>query len=143
MDGIFLPLRRYFQLSGRARRREYWLFTLAIGLVQAGINAAFTTGAGQGGMGPGGMGSFAWAGSVSPLGQTLSGLVALLVFIPSITVMVRRLHDVDRSGLWLLALLVPFVGWLILLLFMCLDGTSGTNRFGPDPKGRGLGDIFR
>lgn len=138
MDGMFLPLRRYFQLSGRARRREYWLFTLAVALVQAGINAVFTTGVSQAGMG-----SFAWAGAVSPLGQALSGLVALLVFIPSITVMVRRLHDVDRSGLWLLALLVPFVGWLILFVFMCLDGTSGTNRFGPDPKGRGLGDIFR
>lgn len=133
MDWVFLPLRRYFQISGRSRRREFWLFVLAVAVIQIGIQAAFAHGVGQSDAN-----SFAWIGSVSPLGQALSGLVGLFALIPGWTAAVRRLHDVDRSGFWLLAGLVPFVGWLALLLLLCLDGTSGTNRFGTDPKGRGL-----
>jgi uncharacterized membrane protein YhaH (DUF805 family) len=64
----------------------------------------------------------------------LGGLYALAVLIPSIAVTVRRLHDTDRSGWWILLGLIPLVGTIILLVFVCLDGTPGPNRFGTNPK---------
>lgn len=64
----------------------------------------------------------------------LGMLLALGLLLPSIAVAVRRLHDTERSGWWLLIGFVPLVGGIVLLVFMCLDGTSGANRFGPDPK---------
>jgi uncharacterized membrane protein YhaH (DUF805 family) len=48
--------------------------------------------------------------------------------------MFRRLHDTDRSAWWLLLIFIPIVGWVVILLFNCQDGTPGENRFGPDPK---------
>ena len=62
-----------------------------------------------------------------------SGIFLLLSLIPNISVGVRRLHDTDRSGWWLLLGIIPLVG-LVLLVFFCLNGTTGENRFGPDPK---------
>jgi uncharacterized membrane protein YhaH (DUF805 family) len=56
------------------------------------------------------------------------------MFLPSLAVTVRRLHDTDRSGWWILLNLIPIVGALIVLIFTCLDGTPGDNRFGPNPK---------
>jgi uncharacterized membrane protein YhaH (DUF805 family) len=71
----------------------------------------------------------------------LLGLFGLALFIPSIAVQVRRFHDQDRTG-WLILLgLIPYVGGLIVLVFMCLPGTRGTNRFGPDPK-ENIADAF-
>ena len=61
----------------------------------------------------------------------------LYLFIPALAVTFRRLHDTDRSAWWILVGLIPFLGALALLVFYCLDGTPGANRFGPDPKGRG------
>lgn len=67
----------------------------------------------------------------------LLGLYWLATFIPSLAVSVRRMHDQDKSGWWILISLVPLIGgiWLLVLYFM--DGTPGPNRFGPDPKARG------
>lgn len=62
-------------------------------------------------------------------------LWSLIVFIPSLAVAIRRLHDTDRSGWWLLIGLVPLIGAIVLLVFYLTDGTRGPNRFGPDPKG--------
>jgi uncharacterized membrane protein YhaH (DUF805 family) len=64
----------------------------------------------------------------------LSGLYALAMIVPSIAVTVRRLHDTDRSGWWYLLVLVPLIGGLVILVFMLLDSTPGSNRFGPNPK---------
>ncbi|MDU4222351.1 MAG: DUF805 domain-containing protein [Enterobacter asburiae] len=61
-------------------------------------------------------------------------LVGLLVLLPSWAVLFRRLHDTDRSAWWLLLLLIPLVGWIVILIFNCQSGTPGENRFGPDPK---------
>ena len=66
----------------------------------------------------------------------------LFVLIPNLAVTVRRLHDQDKSGWMFLLIFIPFVGPLILLVFMFLDGTRGPNRFGPDPKGTGHADTF-
>jgi uncharacterized membrane protein YhaH (DUF805 family) len=65
----------------------------------------------------------------------LSGLFVLATLIPTIAVLVRRLHDTDRSGWWALLNLVPLVGGLVLLVFTVLDSQPGANRFGPNPKG--------
>jgi uncharacterized membrane protein YhaH (DUF805 family) len=64
----------------------------------------------------------------------LSSIFSLAVLVPSIAVSVRRLHDIDRTGWWVLIGLVPLVGWIVLLVFHVQDGTPGPNRFGPDPK---------
>lgn len=139
---MFQPVRRYASFSGRARRLEYWLWQLFVTAVvtalflwlygsldglapmtgdqaadQAAINAAMAANP---------------AASIPAL-----GLVAfsLFVFLPSLAVSVRRLHDIDRSGWWILIGLTG-IGSLVLLIFFLLDGTRGPNRFGADPKGR-------
>ena len=66
---------------------------------------------------------------------TLGGLYSLAVLIPSLAVAARRLHDTDKSGWWQLIALVPLIGWIILLVFLCSDSKPGANRFGANPKG--------
>lgn len=119
MEWAVLPLKKYAVFTGRARRKEYWLFALlAFGLY---IVASILDGA-------------------AGMGRTIGGVygpimtaVALGLLVPSIAVGIRRLHDTDRSGWWLLIALVPIVGSIVLLVFMVLEGTRGSNRFGPDP----------
>ena len=72
-------------------------------------------------------------------GGPLTGLFALGILIPHLAVMVRRLHDTDRSGWWLLLGLLPLLGGLVLLIFFIIGGTRGPNRFGPDPVEVGEG----
>ncbi|MCG8282610.1 DUF805 domain-containing protein [Escherichia coli] len=64
----------------------------------------------------------------------LSMLYLLATFLPVLALAIRRLHDTDRSGAWALLFFVPFIGWLVLLVFFCTEGTSGSNRYGNDPK---------
>lgn len=61
-------------------------------------------------------------------------IFALAIFVPALAVQVRRFHDQDKSGWFVLLGLIPLVGGLITLVFMCLEGTRGSNKFGPDPK---------
>jgi uncharacterized membrane protein YhaH (DUF805 family) len=138
MDWMLLPYRRYFAFDGRSRRREYWLFWLFYVLVSFGISVVFGR--------PQVVGNGLWFSYVSTLnvtGSLVGNLFWLVSFVPGLAVAVRRLHDVDRSGMWLLLMFVPFVGWFTLLIFMCLDGTPGGNRFGADPKARGVVEVFR
>lgn len=124
---MLLPIRRYADFSGRSRRKEYWLFQLgAIGiyLMLAVLGAL--------------MGAFSYGGETAlAIWIILVAIVALSVFIPSWAVLVRRLHDQDKSGWFLLLSFIPYVGAIVLLVFMCIDGTPFGNRFGEDPKGRG------
>jgi uncharacterized membrane protein YhaH (DUF805 family) len=123
-------LKQYADFSGRARRKEYWMFALinAIivivlqfvdGLLGTGMNTAAATGTGV---------SFGVSLGI------LSGLYSLAVLLPGLAVAVRRLHDTDRSGWWLLIALVPLVGGIVLLVFFVLAGTAGQNKYGADPK---------
>ena len=64
----------------------------------------------------------------------LSTIFSLAILIPSIAMSIRRLHDIHRTGWWVLISLVPLIGWIVLLVFHVQDGTPGTNRFGPNPK---------
>jgi uncharacterized membrane protein YhaH (DUF805 family) len=112
-------LKKYAVFSGRARRKEYWmffLFNLIITLVLALIDSLTGTFSSQAGLG------------------LLSGLYSLAVLIPSIAVTVRRLHDTGRSGWWILLGLIPVIGGIILLIFMVLDSEPGENQYGPNPK---------
>ncbi len=109
---------KYAQFSGRARRKEYWMFFLFNFLIVLGLAIVD-----------------AITGTISVTSGfgLLSGLYFLAVLVPGIALTIRRLHDTDRSGLWILIGLVPLIG-IVLLVFMCLDGTPGENQFGPSPK---------
>lgn len=131
MDLMFAPLRKYADFNGRARRSEYWLFWLFTTIVS--IILTFVGGQVMGGNDP----SNPFAG-----GNLLSWIWTVAILIPSIAVGVRRLHDTDRSGWWLLLILLPIIGAIVLLIFFVLDGTPGSNKFGSDPKGRGAADTF-
>jgi hypothetical protein len=72
----------------------------------------------------------------------LTTIYGVLVFLPWWAVQFRRLHDTDRSAWWLLLLLIPVIGWLVILIFNCQNGTPGNNRFGPDPKPCHLKDAL-
>ena len=118
MDAVRSCLSKYATISGRARRAEYWYFYLAI-IIAAIIAATLDVVVGviTFGLGAG----------------IFSIIVTLGIIIPSICVTIRRLHDQDRSGWWILIALVPAIGGIVLLVFMILRGTEGDNRFGPDP----------
>ena len=129
MEWMLLPLRRYAEFSGRSRRNEFWMFFLFQILVSTAIGIVFgrptyETGAGF----------FGFATFYNSTGGVVQNLFGLAMFIPSLAVSVRRLHDIDRSGWFLLLLFVPILGWFTLFVMYCLDGNRGYNRFGPDPK---------
>ena len=110
-------LRKYARFEGRARRTECWcflLFNAAFALAFAVIDLAIRhmTGVGFG---------------------ALASLYALAILVPAVAVGVRRLHDTNRSGWWLLLALVPVAGFLLLFL-LSEDSTPGTNRYGGYPK---------
>jgi len=112
--------KKYATFEGRARRSEYWYFALFYFLVifvlaiVDGVTGTLNEEVGIG---------------------LLSGLFVLATFVPTIAVTVRRLHDTDRSGWWVLLEFLPIVGALVVLVFMVLDSQPGANRFGPNPKG--------
>jgi uncharacterized membrane protein YhaH (DUF805 family) len=114
-------LKKYAVFSGRSRRMEYWyfvLFNIIVSIVLGAIDGLLL-GTLDSGMGVG----------------LLSGIYSLAVLIPTLAVTVRRLHDIDRSGWWILIGLVPLIGAIVLLVFALLEGTPGDNQYGPNPKG--------
>ena len=128
MDWMTLPLKRYADFSGRSRRKEYWMYTLGI------IIAVVVLSVVEGIIGIGGM--------VGGFYGPLTTILLLGTLVPSIAVGVRRLHDTDKSGWFMLLSFIPLVGGLILLVFFCLEGTRGANRFGEDPKVENVGAVF-
>lgn len=73
-------------------------------------------------------------GALFYVGIAVLGIFVLASFIPAIALTIRRFHDQDKSGWFFLIQFIPYVGGIIVFVFMCLDGTRGPNRFGPDPK---------
>ena len=120
-ESIVNVFQNYANFSGRARRSEYWYFTLFIFLVSAvlsGLNAAvFGTDAQM------------------TIFTVIQSLFSLATLIPSIAVTVRRLHDISKSGWFYFLILIPVVGSIILLVWECKDSEPGTNVYGPNPKG--------
>lgn len=118
MQWYLTVLKKYFEFSGRARRAEYWYFTLfnvIFSIVLGVIDAVIA------------------AGNTSDIG-VLGGLYSLALFIPSLAVAVRRLHDTGRSGWWMLMIFIPLIGVIVLLVFMVMNGEASDNEYGPDPK---------
>jgi uncharacterized membrane protein YhaH (DUF805 family) len=130
---------KYVTFSGRAARSEYWwytLFSFIVSIVIMFVESALGLGQGAVSSGDGGF-SAAYSGGI------LSILWSLGNLLPAIAVGVRRLHDTDRSGWWLLIALIPLIGLIVLLVFFCSKGTTGPNRFGGDPlRAQGSSDVF-
>jgi uncharacterized membrane protein YhaH (DUF805 family) len=114
-------LSQYVGFTGRARRSEYWwfaLFTVLVSIVASVLDNALGL-------------TFMDGSSNGFIGL----VVSLALLLPTLAVAVRRLHDTDKTGWWLLIGLVPIVGAIVLIVFFVIDGTPGANRFGPSPKG--------
>lgn len=134
MKWMILPLQRYADFSGRSRRLEYWMFQLFIYLVVGVLmGIAFLIG------GPNTMDTVdgsTYAEQPGPLFWIPFAILMIFVLgiiIPSIAVTVRRLHDRDMSGWFYLISFIPYIGGLILFVFMVLPGTPGENSYGDDP----------
>ena len=97
---------KYADFNGRAVRSEYWWFALFIVLVSMGLGI---------------------------ISEIVSGLFSLAVLIPSIAAATRRLHDTNRSGWWQLIAFIPFIGWIIIIIFLAQEGNSDTNQYGHKP----------
>jgi uncharacterized membrane protein YhaH (DUF805 family) len=130
MGDMFAPLKRIFDYSGRSRRKEYWMFLVLVIIVSI-ITGILDVMLGLGGSTTGT--TEVGDGTVSASGTFNAGYLTmawvLIVFIVSIALSVRRMHDQDKSGWWIL---VPIAGPIMV---MFIGGTAGPNRFGPDPKG--------
>lgn len=112
MEWYLKVLRQYADFTGRARRKEFWMFTLVsviISLVLALIDSQL------------------------PLG-ILGAIYALAVVLPSLAVGARRLHDTGRTGWWQLLSLIPIIGTIVLIVFWATDGDPEPNAHGPNPK---------
>lgn len=116
MEWMILPLKRYFDFRGRSRRKEYWMYTLFLFLVSIALSVLDDV-LGLGGTVSGGTDYSAALASVSAAasGGWLTNIFTLATFIPSLAVGVRRLHDLDRSGWWMLMPLIPFLVGGVLL----------------------------
>jgi uncharacterized membrane protein YhaH (DUF805 family) len=113
-EAVRSVLTHYVTFSGRASRSEYWywvLFSVIVTAVLATLDGAIFHSSDTG---------------------PLQAVFGIATFLPALAVAVRRLHDIDRTGWWLLITLT-IVGVFVLLYWACLKGTDGPNRFGPDP----------
>lgn len=106
-------LGKYATFQGRAARSEYWYFTLFMFILN--LISGVIAGASLGVL------------AVLPM------VLMIALFLPSLAVSVRRLHDLDKSGWWVLIILIPVIGFLILLFWACKRGTEGQNMYGSDP----------
>ena len=108
---------KYADFHGRAARPEYWWFALfnALASILASIVDKNVIG--------------------DVIGvPVVQAIVALALVVPTVAVAVRRLHDTDRSGWWLLIAFVPLIGAILLLVWFCSRGTTASNRFGAEPQ---------
>ena len=118
MNWYLKALKKYAVFSGRARRKEYWMFSLFNIIIVLAL--AFVEGI---------------TGVAPQSDQSILAVVYLFAaLLPGLAVTVRRLHDTGRTGWWLLISLVPIIGSLVLLVFMVQDSQQSENRYGPNPK---------
>lgn len=130
----------YVNFQGRARRSEYWYFTLCNFIISLVLYIPL--------LASGGMDTMAMQGGGSPSGifwlfYIVYLLYSLAVLLPSLGVLVRRLHDIGKSGWFFLIVLIPLVGPIIMLVWLFTDSEPGTNKWGPNPKeiNPEIGDI--
>ena len=111
-------LNQYFDFSGRARRKEYWVFVLFSALISWTLQIL----------------DFVFGTYMLTI---LASIYSLLVFIPGLAVTLRRLHDAGKSGWYFFLILIPIIGWIWLLVLLCLEGEPRPNQWGENPKGHG------
>ena len=111
----------YANFNGRARRKEYWMFTLFFLLfaLLAGFVIGILSAAGE---------------TVAMIAIILAVVWYLAHLVPSLAVTVRRLHDTGKSGWFYLLAIIPYIGGLIIFIFTVIEGDKGDNKYGPDPK---------
>ena len=112
MNHYISVVKKFFVFNGRAGRSEYWYFVLFHVLISIG---------------------FTLVGAVFSKLSFLTGIYAIVVILPSLGVMVRRLHDSGRSGWWALISIIPIVGTLVLLYFLIKKSDEGENEYGSHP----------
>jgi uncharacterized membrane protein YhaH (DUF805 family) len=129
IDWVLEVFSKYAVFSGRARRKEYWywyffnfIISIFIAVVSVVINLPFGTETDNG---------IGWFGLFINL---VAIVYSLGIFIPNLAVTIRRLHDTNRSGWSYFISLIPFIGGLILLIYLVEDSTPGDNQYGPNPK---------
>ena len=120
VDWAKRPLQHYADFEGRSPRSEYWWFQLFQWLAYVGLSFVFGILGAIAGMGIG-------------LVFAVIILLAIGLFIPNLACMIRRLHDQDHSGWMCLLFFIPYVGGIVAIVFMCIRGTQGANKYGPDP----------
>jgi len=108
--------KRYAQFSGRARRAEYWWYTLFNGIIGAIFSVWFQT------------------DPNNKVALVLSGVYMLALLLPGLAITVRRLHDIGKSGWLYLLILIPIIGWIIIFVWSVTPGDVGDNEYGEDPK---------
>ena len=116
MEWYIGVLKKYAVFTGRARRKEFWMFVLFNFIIALALMILSQI--------PG----------IGKIFYFLYILYGLAVLVPGIAVSIRRLHDTDRSGILLLLALIPLVGAIIVLVFAAQEGTPGDNHYGPNPK---------
>ena len=109
-------LNKYAEFNGRSSRKEYWMFFL-FNLVITGLLVVIDV-------------------MISNDNGILTSLYTLAVFIPSLALSIRRIHDAGISALWLLLAFIPIIGPIAYLIFMILDSQPGNNQYGPMPRGK-------
>ena len=110
-ESIQICIAKILTFEGRARRSEYWYFVLFVAIVTGALNFLL--------------------GTYSGIGRVIS----IALSLATISVGVRRLHDIGKSGWWYLLYLVPVIGWIVLLVWDLKDSQPGDNQYGPNPKG--------
>ncbi len=129
MSWYIKAIKSYADFSGRARRKEYWMFYLFNSIIAFALYLLMLLFM---------VTSSAFESNVimipSLIISLLMGVYGLFIFIPSLAVLVRRLHDQDKSGAWVFISFVPFIGGIWLLVLTCMEGTPGPNQYGDDPK---------
>jgi uncharacterized membrane protein YhaH (DUF805 family) len=120
MKYFLLALKNYAVFSGRSNRSEFWYFTLFYFIFV--VLAVFLDN------------MLGFAFNNSPYGPIYM-IFVLVTLLPNLAVTVRRLHDTDKSGWWILIGAIPFVGPIWLLVLLIVEGTKGENKYGPDPNG--------
>lgn len=118
-DWYVAVIKNYAGFSGRARRKEYWFFFLFNILISMGLGL---------------VDGITGSSNISSGMGFLGGLYTLATFIPCIAVTMRRLHDTNRSGWWMLIALIPVVGVIVLLVFLATEGQKTENRYGAPVK---------
>lgn len=137
IDAVKSCLAKYATFRGRAARSEFWyfwLFSMIVLIIAMIIDGMLGT-------------TFSMTNPATGLEQSAGYgfvyvLTAIALLLPSLAVAVRRLHDTDRSGWWLLIGFIPLIGAIVLLIWYVTRGTPGDNRYGPDPLGADLSATF-